>query len=286
MNENGFYSPWIEEPEVFCDEKAASGMHVAVKKYDGKTKEVLPDAEFQVFPWIQENGTYSTVPEQTLIFNSESRQYETVQMLKADGKNQGKFLIRETKVPAHYSGRWQQEITVTEAGTTDLVLEAYNYPERKFTIWKKIRADEVVWDHGTPTFFFRISGKDLDGIQRWYQCMIHFTKESVKEQEYLVGKAEVNGIPAGQYQVEELPLTARYILADASSSDPNVTVKNTLLDTVNGIQKIRSEITADLTLEDGSVIFENRKVFFDEYSHDDVEVNHLKASEEKNGKKQ
>ena len=26
MNENGFYSPWIEEPEVFCDEKAASGM--------------------------------------------------------------------------------------------------------------------------------------------------------------------------------------------------------------------------------------------------------------------
>lgn len=286
MNENGFYSPWIEEPEVFCDEKAASGMHVAVKKYDGKTKEVLPDAEFQVFPWIQENGTYSTVPEQTLIFNSESRQYETVQMLKADGKNQGKFLIRETKVPAHYSGRWQQEITVTEAGTTDLVLEAYNYPERKFTIWKKIRADEVVWNHGTPTFFFRISGKDLDGIQRWYQCMIHFTKESVKEQEYLVGKAEVNGIPAGQYQVEELPLTARYILTDASSSDPNVTVKNTLLDTVNGIQKIRSEITADLTLEDGSVIFENRKVFFDEYSHDDVEVNHLKASEEKNGKKQ
>ena len=144
----------------------------------------------------------------------------------------------------------------------------------------------MVWDHGTPTFFFRISGKDLDGIQRWYQCMIHFTKESVKEQEYLVGKAEVNGIPAGQYQVEELPLTARYILTDASSSDPNVTVKNTLLDTVNGIQKIRSEITADLTLEDGSVIFENRKVFFDEYSHDDVEVNHLKASEEKNGKKQ
>ena len=93
-------------------------------------------------------------------------------------------------------------------------------------------------------------------------------------------------IPAGQYQVEELPLTARYILTDASSSDPNVTVKNTLLDTVNGIQKIRSEITADLTMEDGSVIFENRKVFFDEYSHDDVEVNHLKASEEKNGKKQ
>ena len=48
--------------------------------------------------------------------------------------------------------------------------------------------------------------------------------------------------------------------------------------------RLASEVTADLTLEDGSATFENRKVFFDEYSHDDVEVNHLKVSEEKSSK--
>ena len=204
----------------------------------------------------------------------------------ADTSNQGKFLVRETKSPQHYCGIWQQEITITEPGTTTLELEAWNYPERKFIIYKKIRTDELVWAHGNPTFFFRISGKDLNGEEHWYQCVISFTKEMEKQQEYIIGKAEITGIPAGIYQVEELPMTARYILTDAVSQDANVTVVNTPIDTVNGIQKIRSEVTADMTLEDGSVTFENRKVFFDEYSHDDVEVNHLKVSEEKSSKKQ
>ncbi len=105
-----------------------------------------------------------------------------------------------------------------------------------------------------------------------------------KQQEYIIGKAEITGIPAGIYQIEELPLTARYILTGITSEDANVTVVNTPTDTVNGVQKIRSEVTADLTLEDGNATFENRKVFFDEYSHDDVEVNHLKVSEEKSSK--
>lgn len=286
MNENGFYSSWIEEPEIFCDEKVEPELRVTVKKYDGKSGKVLQDAEFQIFSWVKEKGEYNTIPEQTLVFNDEKQVYETVQMLKQDENNQGKFLVKETKVPAHYNGRWQQEVTMTEAGTTDLVLEACNYPERKFTVWKKIRADEVVWDHGTPTFFFKISGKDLDGVEHWYQCMIRFTKEAAKNKEYLIGKTEVSGIPAGKYKVEELPLTARYILTDASSTDQNVTVKNTPLDMVNGVQKIRTDVVADLTLEDGSVTFENRKVFFDEYSHDDVEVNHLKAPEKESRKKQ
>lgn len=95
----------------------------------------------------------------------------------ADKANQGKFLIRETKLPQHYCGIWQQEITVTEPGTTTLELEAWNYPERKFTIYKKIRTDELVWAHGNPTFFFKISGKDLNGEEHWYQSVILFTKE-------------------------------------------------------------------------------------------------------------
>lgn len=279
MNENGFYSDRVEQPFVFYDEKEEAKANVYVKKYDIKSRDLLAGAEFQIYPWIKEKDGYSDQALQTLKYNSQKKQYETEKELTADEKNQGKFLIRETGSPKHYCGVWQQEITVTEPGTTTVELEAYNYPERKFTIYKKIRTDELVWAHGNPTFFFRISGRDLNGAEQWYQCVISFTKEMETQQEYLIGKAEITGIPAGNYQVEELPRTARYILTDVTSQAANVKVVNTPTDTVNGIQKIRSEVTADLTLEDGSVTFENRKVFFDEYSHDDVEVNHLKVSE-------
>lgn len=286
MNENGFYSDRVEQPFIFYDEKEEPKAKVYVKKYDIKSRELLSGAEFQIYPWVKEEDRYSEQALQTLSYNSQKQQYETAKELTADASNQGKFLVRETKSPEHYCGIWQQEITVTQPGMTTLEFEAYNYPERKFTIYKRIRTDELVWAHGNPTFFFRISGKDLNGTDHWYQCMISFTKEMEKQQEYIIEKAEITGIPAGTYQVEEFPMTARYILTDVLSQDENVTVVNTPVDTVNGLRKIRSEVTADLTLEDGSVTFENRKVFFDEYSHDDVEVNHLKVSEEKSNKKQ
>lgn len=100
----------------------------------------------------------------------------------------------------------------------------------------------------------------------------------------LLGTVDVSDESGKKVAVKHLPLTARYILTGVTSEDANVTVVNTPTDTVNGVQKIRSEVTADLTLEDGNATFENRKVFFDEYSHDDVEVNHLKVSEEKSSK--
>lgn len=284
MNENGFYSDRVEQPCIFYDEKEEPKAKVYVKKYDIKSRKLLTGAQFQIYPWIQEEEKYSDQALQTLSYNSQKQQYETEKEVIADKANQGKFLIRETKLPQHYCGIWQQEITVTEPGTTTLELEAWNYPERKFTIYKKIRTDELVWAHGNPTFFFKISGKDLNGEEHWYQSVILFTKEMEKQQEYIIGKAEIIGIPAGIYQIEELPLTARYILTGVTSEDDNVTVVNTPIGTVNGVQKIRSQVTADLTMEDGSVTFENRKVFFDEYSHDDVEVNHLKVSEEKSSK--
>lgn len=281
MNENGFYSDRVEDPKVFFDKKADAELNITLKKYDIVSGKLLEDGEFQIFSWINDEGKYSEIPEQTLQFNKETQQYQTTCSIKWSESNQGKFLVKETKSPKHYCGVWQQEITVQDPGITNLELEAYNYPERKFVIRKKIREDEIVWEHGTPTFFFKISGTDLNGTEHWYQSMIRFTKESQKQDGYLVGKVEISQIPAGYYQVEELPLTARYILTDAVSTDKNVQVKNTLTETVNGIGKIRSEIEADLTLQDGSVTFENRKVFFDEYSHDDTEVNHLKAAEEK-----
>ena len=124
MNENGFYSDRVEQPCIFYDEKEEPKAKVYVKKYDIKSRKLLTGAQFQIYPWIQEEEKYSDQALQTLSYNSQKQQYETEKEVIADKANQGKFLIRETKLPQHYCGIWQQEITVTEPGTTTLELEA------------------------------------------------------------------------------------------------------------------------------------------------------------------
>lgn len=278
MNENGFYSDRVENPLIFYDEKEEPKAEVVIRKQDIKTKAALEGAEFQIFAWDKEREDYVEDAIQTLRYDGQKNVYRTIKMLVADSKNQGKFLIKETKTPENYCGKWEKEIVLAKPGTETIELTVDNYPNRTFTVQKKIRTDEIVWAHGNPTFFFKITGKDIEGEEHWYLGMITFTKKDMEKEEkgYLTGETTIEHIPAGIYEVEELPLTSRYILHDAESKDENVTVEKIPMDPVNGVNQISTRIIADLQLNDGSVIFENRKVYFDEYSHDDVEVNHLK----------
>lgn len=49
------------------------------------------------------------------------------------------------------------------------------------TITKKIKADEITWAHGNPTFLFSVKGKDLYGKEHTYQCYLTFTKTQVEK---------------------------------------------------------------------------------------------------------
>ena len=93
--------------------------------------------------------------------------------------------------------------------------------------------------------------------------------------EYLMGKTEVKDIPAGDYQIMEQEDTMRYILTDIISQTENVTVKKEESQTIHGLVKIQGEAFADLKFGDGSVLFENRKIHYGEYSDTATVTNHF-----------
>ena len=96
------------------------------------------------------------------------------------------------------------------------------------TITKKIKADEITWAHGNPTFLFSVKGKDLYGKEHTYQCYLTFTKTQVEkttdQDGYTEQSVQIRGIPAGNdYRVQEKKVL-RYSLMQVTGTK-NVTVK-------------------------------------------------------------
>ena len=277
MNADGFSSDKVTQPFIFKDEKLIPQANISVMKYDIDTGGNLLGAEFAAYEWDNQNRCYRDTPMRTLVYDSAKQRYVTEKPLVRTDDNSGKFLIREVKLPDGYYCGWSEEVLVSEPGTVDLELTALNYPGRNFTFVKTIRRDEINWEHGNPTFFFRLWGTDLDGVRHQYYCHVEFTSETAAKQsgEYVTQKAVIRDIPAGIYQAGETGDALRYILTAAESADQNVRIETAAAGTVNGISMLTANVTADLRNGDGSVTFENRKVLYDELSDNAVVTNHF-----------
>ena len=264
----------VPDGTVFRDEKLIPQARLEVKKYDAVDGRILENAGIGVFEWSQSEGGYRQQPLQTLTYDRESKRYVTADPLTRTEDNQGKFLVEETKMPEGYRCPFRREIQISRPGLTTVTMDVPNYPVRAVTIWKRIRAADVNWAHGNPTFFFQISGKDVNGEAHTYRCFVELTEEDQKG-EYLEKAVTVSRIPAGAYQVEEEGTVLRYILADIEALTDNVTVKKENLEKINGVQKIAASAACDLTLKDGSVRFFNEKVMHDRYTDNQVLANHI-----------
>lgn len=281
MSADGFSSDKVTQPLIFKDEKLTPQAKVSVMKYDIDTGAGLMGAEFAVYEWSSKSGAYRDTAVCTLDYDAVKQKYVTVEPLVRTEDNAGKFLVKEVKLPDGYHCGWSEEIVISEPGTTELELTAPNYPGRNFTFIKRIRRDEIVWAHGNPTFFFRLWGTDLDSKKHQYYCHVEFTPDAVSGQrgEYVTLEAVIRDIPAGIYQAEETEDTLRYLLTSAGSEDENVRVEIKSAGAVNGTEKITANVTADLRTGDGSVTYENRKVFYDELSDNTAVTNHFVPSQ-------
>lgn len=280
MNENGFYSEKTENPLMFRDKKLIPQANLEVMKYDIDTGENLEAAEFCVSEWDKTREKYKEESIQKLEYDPVTQLFKTKSPLVRTEENQGKFMVKETKLPQGYHCPWSQEILVEKPGVITMQLKAPNYPGRTITVTKRILREEITWEHGNPVFFFRITGKDRNGESHGYHCWIELRQEMMEQQEgeYLVGTARVTDIPAGMYEITELEDTSRYVLTDIISQTDNVSVDKKLAETVNGIQKLQGKAMADLEWKDGSILFENRKTDYKEYSDTAVAVNHFQKT--------
>lgn len=126
----------------------------------------------------------------------------------------GKYTVTETNAPLGYAiNKAPQDVEVTykdkDTKVTNASVTFVN--DRLYstiTVTKQIDTADIVWEHGNPTFTFKVDGKDVLGNAHTYYKTVEFTKNNVGSG----AKASLSAkftVLAGTYTVSE-EKTARY----------------------------------------------------------------------------
>ena len=103
------------------------------------------------------------------------------------------------------------EVVTTPAAT--VTVEIPN--DRSVVLTKRIKAADIVFDHGYPTFLFRLEGTDASGDSRVYYRAVTFTPEYVEshtaDDGYVSCTTVISGLVPGNYTATE-EVTNRYAL--------------------------------------------------------------------------
>lgn len=254
---------------------------VIIHKTDKGTGSSIEGVDFSVYEWNKASGRYNQNENQVLTYSKENQIYFNAQDLIRSEENEGKFKIVETKNADGYTGNWEVEFQITceEGKTQTFEYNVTNTRLLNLKLNKTIYADECYSDHGNQTFIFLVQGKDVNGKERYYTRQVTFTPSYVSNNQSQDGKVSqsvsIHNIPAGNYVIKEKNVS-RYTLEDVIAVTDNITVtKNMTGRYYDGIQPIQAYVSANLLTKDGEVIFVNRKITWDKYSHNDISVNHF-----------
>lgn len=184
----------------------------------------------------------------------------------------GQYTLREDQAPDHY--KLADPITFTlesKADTQTITMKDMRYAD--LTVVKKIKASDITWAHGNPTFIFTVKGKDINGKDRIFQNYVEFTENYVNShtdgQGYVELSVTWNKIPVGEdYTVTEQDVL-RYHLVNVTGTE-NVTISK-LQEPAKGVapDKIFS-VHANLKAKPTgtSITFENQKDDWGTTTHD------------------
>ena len=134
----------------------------------------------------------------------------------------GRYTLREDEAPANY--KIADPITFTlesKADVQTIKIEDLRYAD--LTIVKRIKASDITWAHGNPTFIFTVKGKDINGKDRTFQDYVVFTESYVSSHTDSQGYVELSvtwdKIPVGEdYTVSEQRVM-RYFLKNVTGTD-------------------------------------------------------------------
>lgn len=184
----------------------------------------------------------------------------------------GQYTLREDQAPDHY--KLADPITFmleSKADTQTITMKDMRYAD--LTVVKKIKASDITWAHGNPTFIFTVKGKDINGKDRTFQNYVEFTENYVNShtdgQGYVELSVTWNKIPVGEdYTVTEQDVL-RYHLVNVTGTE-NVTISK-LQEPAKGVapDKIFS-VHANLKAKPTgtSITFENQKDDWGTTTHD------------------
>ncbi len=133
----------------------------------------------------------------------------------------GVYYFEETSAPAGYSISKDKVWFTIDSSSNECEVEVVNkIKTSELTISKTIKADDIVFSHGTPTFFFRIEQlDDLGHVVATYHNTIVFDEKSVEKyrdpDDGTVTLSTTTTVNEACYKVTELE-TNRYKLSSAN----------------------------------------------------------------------
>lgn len=200
--------------------------------------------------------------------------------LKTDEKGQikvnnlewGSYYFLEKQAPTGYSisdEKIRFSVNAMNAAVVQNIVAKDSMIESfKIDITKQIHADEVWFDHGNPTFLFKIVGTDLNGIYHEYYRNIVFDENYIKNntKNGLVEKTiSLHHLPTGDYTVSEIS-SMRYEVSDIINISANGTKNN---------HEVLFKLNT--THQKGYVTFINNKFTDENFSHNDNQTNIVKS---------
>jgi hypothetical protein len=138
---------------------------------------------------------------------------------------------------------------------------------RTLTVGKIIRAKDVYFPHGNPTFIFKVNGIDFRGKNVTRFACVRFTENDINNaiangDEYVEKETRIDGIRSGNYTVSEIDVS-RYQFEKIALTENG---------TVN-----QKSVNFDLKKHtNGKVIFQNVCTRYDKVSHNDLKVNEFR----------
>ena len=130
--------------------------------------------------------------------------------LTVDNLEWGSYYFKETKAPDGY-GLTDETIRFSVNALTAGVRQEIQVEDplsaKTITITKRLKADDINFYNGNPTFLFKVEGQDVNGKDHTYYRMLKFDETYVKantdEDGYVSQNVLVSGLTAGKYTVTE-----------------------------------------------------------------------------------
>lgn len=175
------------------------------------------------------------------------------------------YRLRETGTPDGYYTASDITFTVPyeDAGLQTITMVNKSGYRCAVTLTKRIAVDDIIFEHGDPTFIFRFSGTDYEGQAHTFYDVVTFTEAYVKTnaKDGYVEAGVTFYVKPGSYTASE-EKSSRYEFECISS-------------VVNGTVSGETVVFDLETHDTASAVFNNLKTEYRNYSHNDLVINHV-----------
>lgn len=256
-----------EELDCFTNPKKKGGIEIT--KVDESGKVITSPATFSLY---KDDGTLIRSGLVTGADNDGDGQNDGAGKIIVTGLSWGSYYFIETDAPEGYSisdEKYHFAIGSTSVDTIQKKSIKNSIVMSQVIATKKIKADEIWFANGTPTFTFRLSGMTITGEMKTYYRNVTFSEAYVKEHTdengYVSLSATFNDIPVGTYTLSEEPV-ARYTF-------DKIETESLVNGTISGESAV---LTLTETKTKAAATFVNKKYEWQDFSDTTTKTNTVK----------